>query len=491
MSAALSELKPLILELWLGVGIVLLLLGDLVLPAARKRLLGYAAAALPLALLVASFFVDVEGSAFGGAYQGGAWVLFFKRVFLVSATLGVVGAVDHLARTTPHRQGEYYLLLLFSLVGMMILPGARDLILLVIAFELMGIPLYLMAAYGKSEAEERTAGTSDAPGLSLAAEAGLKLYLIGAASTTILLFGAGLLAGVAGTTSLAGIAGATSSPLLMLGAMLMLGGMAFKIGAAPFHMWVPDTYQGAQAPFVAFLSVAPKAAGIAAIAAVFFGALGGHASRWLPAVAAMSVASMLIGNFLALHQTSARRLLAFSGVAQIGYVLLGLSAGTANATAMVLFYLAAYVATNLGAFLIVHAVSANEGGDDLAGFEGLSTRAPWLSAALLLLLLSLAGIPFVVGFWAKLYIFAAALKADLTWLVVFGAVLAVVGLFYYLRIVKAMYMAKPRRTEPIRVSPGVAMGIAASVAVAVGAGLWPGPLVAAAERAANVFFTAG
>jgi NADH-quinone oxidoreductase subunit N len=302
------------------------------------------------------------------------------------------------------------------------------------------------------------------------------------------LFGGALLAGSAGTTSLSGIASAQPTPLLLLGAMLMLGGMAFKLGAAPFHMWVPDTYQGAQAPFVAFLSVAPKAAGVAAMAAVFAGALGEHSARWLPAVAALCVLSLLLGNLLALPQTSTKRLLAYSGIAQIGYVLLGLASGTADAMAMVLFYLAAYVATNVGAFLVVHAVSAHQGSDELEGFEGLARRSPWLSAAMLLLLLSLAGVPFVVGFWAKLYVFAAALKADQVWLVVLGAVLAVVGLFYYLRVVKAMYMAVPKRQDPVAIQPGVALGVGASVAVVVVAGLWPGPWVAAAEQAAGAFF---
>lgn len=484
MSALWTSLQPLLLEVLLLGGVSLLLVAELFLPQSLKKAVGYGAAALATALFVASFFVNVEGAAFGGAYVGTAWVLFFKRLFLAAAALGALAAVDYLARIAPLRQGEYPLMLLFSVIGMMILPGARDLVLLIVAFELMGIPLYLMAAYGKTEGDEKVA----ASGLSLSAEAGLKFYLVGAASTTTILFGAALLTGAAGTTTLAGIAAAPSSPLLLVGAMMVLGGMAFKLGAAPFHMWVPDTYQGAPTPFVAFLSVAPKAAGIAAVASVFLSGLSTQAPRWLPVVAALSVASLAIGNFLAVPQTSAKRLLAFSGVAQMGYVLLGLAAGTQDATAMVLFYLASYVATNIGAFLVVHAVAQHEGGDELSGFEGLSKRSPWLSAALLVLLLSLAGIPFVVGFWAKLYVFAAALKAGMLWLVVLGAVLAIVSLFYYLRIAKAMYMTEPKKTEPVAVSPSLAIGITATVLVAVGAGLYPAPLVEAAQRATAVFF---
>jgi NADH-quinone oxidoreductase subunit N len=311
---------------------------------------------------------------------------------------------------------------------------------------------------------------------------------VGAASTTTILFGAALVAGAAGTTTLAGIAAAPATPLLLVGAMMVLGGMAFKLGAAPFHMWVPDTYQGGPTPFIAFLSVAPKAAGVAAVASVFLRGLPGQSPKWLPVVAALSVASLALGNLLAVPQTSAKRLLAFSGVAQMGYVLLGLAAGTKDATAMVLFYLASYVATNIGAFLVVHAVAQHEGGDELSGFDGLSRRSPWLAAALLVLLLSLAGIPFVVGFWAKLYIFAAALKAGLLWLVVVGAVLAIVSLFYYLRIAKAMYMTEPRRQDPVAVTPSLAISIAVSVLVAVGAGLYPTPLVEAAQKATAVFF---
>jgi NADH-quinone oxidoreductase subunit N len=479
----LESLRPLTLEVVLGAGIALLLVTELLLPERRKALVGYGAALLTSGLFVASFFLDLSGPAFGGAYVGSDWVLFFKRLFLAAATLGALGAIDYLARITPWRQGEYALLLLFSTLGMMLLPGAQDLVFLIVAFELMGIPLYLMAAYGKTEAEER--GPS---GHSLAAEASLKFYLVGAASTTVLLFGAGLVAGTAGSTALAVIATAQVTPLMMTGAMMVLGGMAFKLGAAPFHNWVPDTYQGASGPFVAFLSVAPKAAGVAAVAAVFVGGLSNEAPRWLPVLTALCVASLAVGNIMAVSQTSARRLLAFSGVAQMGYILLGLATGTREGATMVLFYLAAYVAANLGAFLVVHAVSQSEGGDELSGFEGLARRAPWLSAALLLLLLSLAGIPFVVGFWAKLYIFTAALKAGLVWLVVVGALLAIVALFYYLKVVKAMYMAEPKSERAVTVTPALALGIAATVLVTLGAGLYPAPLLAAADQATRVLF---
>jgi NADH-quinone oxidoreductase subunit N len=252
---------------------------------------------------------------------------------------------------------------------------------------------------------------------------------------------------------------------------------------APFHMWVPDTYQGARAPFVAFLSVAPKAAGIAVLATIFAFGLGEHRDRWVPPLALLAFLSMAIGNLLALPQTDLRRLLGYSGIAQMGYVLVALVADDTFGVAMTLFFLAAYLFTNLGAFLVVHAAADAGGGYEFDGLSGLSKRDPGLAVALLCFLLSLAGIPFVVGFWAKLYVFLAAWKAGHVALVVAAIVLAVVGLFYYLRMLRAAYMteagtlAKPTLGAPLR------FAIAMCLVAVVGFGAWPSPLVEGATRA--------
>ncbi|MDH5490860.1 MAG: proton-conducting transporter membrane subunit, partial [Myxococcales bacterium] len=237
------QLAPLALDLLLAAGLLFVFLADLILGPRQGKSLGYLSAFILLTILVASFWLDTHGLAFGGAYIGGPWPLFFKRVFLAAGVLVCLGSADHIAARQPNRQGEYYLLLLSSLLGMMLLPGARDLLLLFVCFELMGIPLYVLAAYPK---------TDDPSGRERGAvEGAMKLYLIGAASTAITLFGLSWVVGLAGTTAIAGIAALPSSPLLALGMAMIIAGMGFKIGVAPFHMWVPDTYEGGSTPFIA------------------------------------------------------------------------------------------------------------------------------------------------------------------------------------------------------------------------------------------------
>jgi NADH-quinone oxidoreductase subunit N len=269
--------------------------------------------------------------------------------------------------------------------------------------------------------------------------------------------------------------------------LLVLAGMGFKIGAVPFHFWVPDTYQGSSTPFVAFLSVAPKLAGFAALATLFYRAFPDLRAEWQPLVAAISLVSMVLGNVLALVQTNAKRLLAFSGVAHIGYMLLGFVTLTEQGASMLLFYAAAYVFTNIGAFQVVEEIEEQTGDTSLAAFDGLYRRSPPLAFAMLLFLLSLAGIPFVVGFWAKLYVFLAAWQAGYQWLVAVGAVLAVVGLFYYLQIARAMYMRPPRSTARIASDPALTLALGLCLAGVIVLGVFPAPLLESAERAAAPF----
>jgi len=459
----------------------LVLIGDAVFPR-HGRAWGWLAAALLAAVLVASFTVDLTGATPHGAYVSDAFVLFFKRVFLAAGILGVLGAMDWLEEQVPYRQAEYYALLLISLTGMMILPGARDWALLVICFELMSVPLYVLSAWAKND------GPEERP--RLAAEAGLKLFLTGASSSALTVFGLALIVGITGTTRLESFAPGPVPPLAGVGLLLVVAGFGFKVGAVPFHFWVPDTYQGAPTPFVAFLSVAPKAGGLAALSVVLVSGFRGQLGLWVSAVVLLSVASMLVGNFFALGQSDVRRLLGFSGIAQIGYVLLALAAATRFGVAMALFFIATYVFTNLGAFLVVHAAAERSGGHQLPRLAGLSRRAPFLGGALLVFLLSLAGIPFVAGFWAKLFVFLAGYRAGLVWPVVLGVVLAVVGLFYYLGVARSTFMAEGSSSAPVTARLPLRLAIAACLAAVVGIGLWPGPLVESANRAARAFLPA-
>jgi NADH-quinone oxidoreductase subunit N len=480
-----ADLQPLSIDLALLGATLLLLAIDLGLPHGRKRWLGLLASAMLAGLFALTFFVDSSGSAFAGAYVGGAWALMFKRIALAAGALACLGAVDHVDRHFPGRQAEFYLLLMFSLLGMTLLPGARDLLLFVVAFELMGIPLSMLASYAKTE---------DLSGVHRhAAEAGLKLYLVSAVSTAITLFGLSYVYGLTGSTRLDVIAQAPLSPLLGLGMLVTVAGMAFKVGAVPFHMWVPDTYQGAPTPFVAFLSVAPKATGFAALTALLLVAFKSDRQQVLSIVLLLSLASITIGNLMALPQQDVKRLLAYSGIAQVGYMLIGLVAGGAYGTGMLVFFVAGYVATNMGAFFVLEAIAPQRTGITLDDVRGLSRRSPWLAAALLLFLLSLAGIPFVVGFWAKLAVFMAAYQAGYGWLVFFGAMMAIVSLWYYLQVARAAYMGDAPKgdVEPVTVTPSLALAIALCLSLVVGMGAWPKPFIEGAAAAAQEFLGGG
>ncbi|MCA9544293.1 MAG: NADH-quinone oxidoreductase subunit N [Myxococcales bacterium] len=478
-TSTLTNFAPLVLDLMVVFTALLVLATDILLPAGRKKGLGQLTAVALAGILGLSFVVDTSGLAFSGAYEGSAWTLFFKRLFLGVGALVALGGTEHVDQRYPGRQGELWLLLLSTLLGMMLLPGARNLILFVVAFELMGLPLVLMAAWPKTE-------DADGPGRK-APEAALKLYVVSAASTAITGMGMALLFGASGSLALADLAGAPQTPLLWLGLFTVIAGLSFKVGAVPFHQWVPDTYEGAPTPVVGFLSVAPKAAGLAAFALILLEAFGSAQARWLPVMLFLTVITLVVGNALAVPQNDAKRLLAYSGIAQIGYMLIAVVIGTEAGQAVLLFYLAGYAVTNLGAFLVIEAVTGDAPDADLGRFAGLYQRAPGLAFALLIFLLSLAGIPFVVGFWAKLYVFMAAYEAGLGWLVGLGAALSILALFYYLRLAKAVYLRSVDDPQPVAAGGGLKLAIWLCLAGTIGFGAWPAPVVDAARAAAAAF----
>ncbi len=468
-------MQPLLLDLALFGLALLVFAADLVMPAVERRGLGHIACAGLVLILAASFVVDVRGEAFGGAFVADDLALWFKRTFLAAGALTVLVSVDPVEERFARRQGEYHLMLLFSLLGMSLLASARELMLLVVAFELMSLPLYVLAAYDKTE----RAGT----------EAALKLFLVGATSIAITLYGLSLVYGATGTTmipQIAGHAAAGASPLLVVGLFATLAGMGFKIGAVPFHMWVPDTYQGAFTPFVGFLSVAPKAAGFAALIRLYSEGFAPLAERYAAVLFVLCALTLVVGNLLALPQDNVKRLLAYSGVAQIGYMLLGLVAHTGEGLGMLGFYVLTYVFTNIGAFAVVAAVGKATGSDDIGAYRGLARRNPALAFAMLLFLLSLGGIPFVAGFWAKLGVFIAAWNAGHGALVLLGALFAVVGVFYYLRLARSIYLEDPEPgASAVRVpaAQAIALGICAAAIVVIG--VYPRPLVDAALAAGS------
>lgn len=469
------------MTLALEIGLGLLMLGVFVVGVVARgdgrRRAGPLSAVGVLALTVGSFFLEPSPAVGRGAFVLDGLALFAKQLFLVATFIGILGSLSLRDPAFRRRAPEYYLLLLASLLGMLVLAGARELILLFVAFELMSIPLYVLSGFLKRE--------------DIAVEAALKFFLVGTVSSAILAYGLSFVYGAAGTTDLAGVARALAQPgpLLILGMLLVLAGFGFKIAAFPFHMWVPDTYEAASTPFVAWLSVAPKAAGFVALFRVYLEGVGDTVALWVPIVAVLSAITMVAGNLMALPQQNSKRLLAYSGIAHIGYMLVGLAAVSASGTAMVLFYLVAYVFGNMGAFLVIESVAQEAGGSThLDALRGLAQRSPLLALAMLLCLLSLGGIPFVGGFWAKLYVFWAAAQAGLYWLVLVGAILTVVALFYYLILARRMYIEAPQRTGRIPVSPPLALAILICTLGVVGLGVYPKPLVELALRVANGLF---
>jgi NADH-quinone oxidoreductase subunit N len=436
-----------------------------------RRLGLFAVASLGLAALLAwSFFIPTP-QALTGAFVLDGFALFTKRILLAAAFLATVGLHPYAkARGVNDRSGEALVLLLFATVGGMVLCSARELLTLFVAFELLSLPLYVLTALEK----ERRAST----------EGAIKIFLFGSVSSVVLLLGIGLLFAAKGTTFWMQMARGPADPLVFLGAALVLVGFGFKIAIFPFSLWVPDTYQAAPAPILAFLAVAPKAAAVAALFRVIFELFqpaGVPVTSWLAILAGLT---MTVGNLLALRQHDLKRLLAFSGIAQIGYVLLALAAGTRLAAGLALFYFVAYLVANGGAFLVVAAMETATCEPTLDGARGMVRRQPWLASAMLVFLLSLGGIPFALGFWGKMYVFLMAAQSGRYGLVFLGAVLAVVALFYYLSIARSMFISADEQ-PPLVLPRPLLFWILVCAVIAGAGGLVPQRFVDPAVKAAE------
>lgn len=419
----------------------------------------FAASLLGTAALLALSFRLAAGGAIGRSFVLDPFALLVKRLLLGAALLAIAGLAAHARRRgVADRAGEAIVLMLFATIGGMALVSARDWATLFVAFELLSIPLYVLVALEK----ERGASV----------EGAMKLFLFGSVSSAILLLGIALVIGASGSLDWAHAAWTPGDPLAAAAIAVLLAGFGFKIAIFPFSLWVPDTYQAAPAPIVAFVSVAPKAAAVAALFRLTFEVLlpaSVRAGAWLAVLAA---ATMVVGNLLALRQSDLKRLLAYSGIAQIGYVLAALASASALGAGLSLFFFVAYLLSNAGAFLAVAALECAGEEATLHGCRGLVRRSPWLAGALVVFLLSLGGIPFVLGFWGKLYVFLAAAQAGLWWLVALGAVLSVVALYYYLNVARYVLIVKDDG-EPLRGSPPlVALVVLCAALVAFG-GLVP------------------
>ncbi|GGI05768.1 NADH-quinone oxidoreductase subunit N [Egicoccus halophilus] len=453
-------------EIALTVTALVVLAADLALRGEAKQLVNPLAS---LGTLVAiGFTVALWGqqrTTFGGTFVVNEFALVFKLVFLGSL-LAILGISWRYFAEGRYFQGEYYFLLLTSFLGMLLMPSARDLILLFIALETVSVPAFVMAGLRKRDL--------------YSSEAALKFFLIGVLSVALMLFGMSMVYGFTGTTALAGIAEAIAgdaelTPLLLASVMLIFVGFAFKISAVPFHFWAPDTYAGAPMPVAAMLAVASKAAGFAGLLVIAFVAFEPVADVWAPVLGVLAILTMTIGNLVALQQRDLVRLLAYSSVAQAGYMLIpfGLARpGGAEvndaAVQAVVFYLVAYAVMNIGAFGVAIAVNRRTGLRSLADYAGLASRSPMLALAMTVFLLSLGGAPPTVGLWAKFAIIEAALVEVSVFgivLMVFLAINSVIAFFYYLRIVKAMWMDTAREGLPV-LQPGFQLSLVVLVLMA-------------------------
>lgn len=415
------------------------------------------------------------------------FAVFFKFLFLIASGLVVLCSQDYVSKFERF-QGEYYALVLIATLGMMLLAATADLIAIYVALELSSISLYALAAFLKDEKST---------------EAGLKYLLLGAVASAILLYGMALTFGLTGTTKLTGIAqsvaafsagGLVQSPALLVGIVLLAAGFGFKIACFPFHMWVPDVYEGAPTPITAYLSVASKAAGFAIIMRVFSVAFGSTAvlsTNWGILFAVLSVLTMTTGNVIALWQTNIKRLLGYSSIAQAGYLMVGLATvGIASGVdrlgqSGVLFFLASYAVTNLGAFGAVIAISNKTGSDLIDDYAGMGKRAPVLALALTLCLVSLIGLPPTAGLIAKVYIFNAAVQHGLLWLVIVAVINSCISAYYYLKVVRVMWLGAPLSLEKVPSSWALRAAVLVCCLLVLVMGIVPGSFVRLAEMAAR------
>lgn len=392
------------------------------------------------------------------------YAIFFNILFLIIAAVIILSSYNYVGKYV-RADGEFYTLLLFSVTGMMFMASTSELLSIYISLELTSIPLYVMA--GLLRTSERSA------------EAAVKYVLLGAMSSAILLYGFALLYGLTGTTDLIGIATSigkgvqNGNVLLLIACILILAGFGFKISAVPFHMWAPDIYEGSPTPSTAFFSVGSKAAGFAALLRIFItGGLGQvNLSSLITIVSIIAVLTMTLGNLVAAVQTNVKRMMAYSSIAQAGYILVGfaasLSGQNSSGSSAVLFFILVYVITNLGAFAGIIALANATGGEKIEDFRGLAKRAPLLSAGTALCLLSLSGIPPMAGFVSKVIIFSAAWSQGLQWLVVIALINTVVSLVYYGRLVKVMYFDAPLKEDHLSTPMGLSSSIALTTAALV------------------------
>ncbi|MEX0659310.1 MAG: NADH-quinone oxidoreductase subunit N [Egibacteraceae bacterium] len=472
------------------------LLSDLVWQGARKRFVNPVAFVGVVAALVWVAALAVDGqtrSAFGTMFVVDSYALLFKAFFLVTAAFVMLISYRYFASIRTY-QGEYYFLVLAAFVGMLLMPSARDLVMIFVALELISVPGFVMAGLRKFDLRST--------------EGSLKFFLIGVLSVAVLLFGLSIVYGFTGTTDLQGVAAALADaprePLLFAALLFVIVGFAFKVSAVPFHFWAPDTYEGSPVPVTAFLSVASKAAGFAGLLQVCFVAFEPLADVWAPILGIVAVLTMTLGNLTAMQQTNVVRMFAYSSIAHAGYMLVpfglvratggdaGIAEVNTQAFAAVLIYLLSYAVMNVGAFAVVTSMAGHHPERRTADYAGLGRRNFALAAGLTVFLVSLGGIPPVIGFWAKFFVIAAAVSTGTAFAYFLASAVvvnAVISMFYYLSLVRTMWMDAPTEDAPVR--PGFALHFTVSALAVVAVAVFFAPDLFARAAQVSTLVTGG
>ncbi len=452
----------------IGVALLVLLL-DLVISKDDKYVLGWLS--LGGIVIAAYFSFTMMGSnemLFNGTYHLDPFSTFFKFVFYTAAGLGILLSINYL-KVEDICRGEYYALMLFATSGMMLMASAGDLITLYLGLELMALSVYILAGFMRKDNRSN--------------EAAIKYLVLGAFSSGIMLYGMSLLYGLSGTTNLAEIlsflrSADLTNPVIFLAMIMLVVSFGFKVAAAPFHMWVPDVYEGAPTSVTAFMSAGPKVAGFAVLLRVFlytFAPLHEHATAIL---AGLAVLTMAVGNIMALSQTNIKRMLAYSSIAHAGYALVGLAAGGPEGAASVMLYVCIYAVMNMGAFGVVILLrKAGERGEEITDFAGLGKTNKTAAFLMLIFMFSLTGIPPLAGFVGKFYIFKSAVEAGLLWLAVAGVLFSAISAFFYLRVIMVMYMNEPKASFELSSSPSLALALAISATAVIVIGVFPSDLL--------------
>lgn len=466
--------------------IVLLVLGTLILAVdllwseeQRKSLGWFTAGGLVLAMVAGLIFSrpgEQPELIWGGMIRLD-WLAFtFKMVAIFGAAITSLFAMNYKGIA---RKGEFYILLVVSTMGMGLMAGAANLIMLFLAIETASIPLYVMAGFMKADKKS--------------IEAGFKYLLFGATASAMMAYGFSLLYGFTGTADIYKLAGSLRGGLddmaMIMALLFVIVGFGFKVSAVPFHFWAPDVYEGAPTPVAGFLSTASKAAGFAVLIRFLVAVFPAIGVQWVALAASLSAITMIVGNTIALAQTNIKRLLAYSSIAHAGYILIGVAAATGLGMASAVFYLVAYLMTNLAAFGVVAVVSRTIGSDEISAYAGLSRRSQGLSLAMMVAMLSLAGMPPLAGFVTKVFVFAAAVQSDMIWLAILGVLNAIVGLYYYLIVLKVVYLYRSDNDDqpvPVTRPDALALGILTFAIILVGTLF--GPWWGFAEMAAAAIF---